>query len=36
MARLGKCTTSIRLPLTPLAEHNQAILEQVMQSAGLL
>jgi 4-hydroxy-tetrahydrodipicolinate synthase len=36
MARLGKCSTAIRLPLTPLAEHNQDVLEQVMQSAGLL
>jgi 4-hydroxy-tetrahydrodipicolinate synthase len=36
VSRMGLCKTNMRLPLTPLSEANQPVLERVMQSAGLI
>ncbi|MDR1968349.1 MAG: 4-hydroxy-tetrahydrodipicolinate synthase [Burkholderiaceae bacterium] len=36
MARLGLCGGTLRLPMTPLAEANQPLLEQALRDAGLL
>ena len=36
MARMGLCGPTMRLPMTPLAKANEAVVEQALQSAGLL
>jgi 4-hydroxy-tetrahydrodipicolinate synthase len=36
VARMGRCQTALRLPLTPLTESSQVALERVMQSTGLI
>ncbi len=36
VARMGHCKGAMRLPLTPLTDANQPVLERVMQSAGLI
>ena len=36
MARLGLCGDALRLPITPLSEHGQTIVEQALRDAGLL
>ena len=36
MARMGLCGPTMRLPMTPLAKPNEAVVEQALQSAGLL
>lgn len=35
-ARMGLCGPAMRLPLTPLTDANQQVLERVMQSTGLI
>ena len=36
MARMGLCGGTMRLPMTPLAQANEAVVEQALKSAGLL
>ncbi|AVO34953.1 4-hydroxy-tetrahydrodipicolinate synthase [Ottowia oryzae] len=36
MARMGLCGPTMRLPMTPLAKANEAVVEQALQNAGLL
>ena len=36
VARMGRCKTNLRLPLTVLSSANQPALERVMQSTGLI
>jgi 4-hydroxy-tetrahydrodipicolinate synthase len=36
VARMGLCTDTLRLPMTPLTEANRQSLEQVMKSTGLV
>ena len=36
MARMGLCGPTLRLPMTPLSKGNEAVVEQALQSAGLL
>ncbi len=36
MARLGLCGPALRLPMTPLDQANEPVVEQALQSAGLL
>jgi 4-hydroxy-tetrahydrodipicolinate synthase len=36
MTRLGLCGGTLRLPMTPLAQTNQPLLEQALRDAGLL
>ena len=36
MARLGLCGPALRLPMTPLAEANEPVVEQALRDAGLL
>ena len=36
MARMGLCGPTMRLPMTPLAQANEAVVEQALQNAGLL
>ena len=36
MARLGLCGAALRLPITPLAEAGQAVVEPALREAGLL
>ena len=35
-ARMGLCTETMRLPMTPLTQANQSALERVMRATGLL
>ncbi|MBP7452390.1 MAG: 4-hydroxy-tetrahydrodipicolinate synthase [Ottowia sp.] len=36
MSRMGLCGPTMRLPMTPLTPSNEAVVEQALQSAGLL
>ena len=36
MARMGLCGGTMRLPMTPLAQANEAVVEQALKAAGLL
>ncbi|TSE27640.1 4-hydroxy-tetrahydrodipicolinate synthase [Tepidimonas aquatica] len=36
MARLGLCGPTLRLPLTPLSAHGQAVVEAALRASGLL
>ena len=36
MQRLGLCGGTLRLPLTPLAQANQTVVENALRAAGLL
>jgi 4-hydroxy-tetrahydrodipicolinate synthase len=36
LARLGRCSATVRLPITPLSAQAQAVVEQSMREAGLL
>ncbi|MDQ6680388.1 MAG: 4-hydroxy-tetrahydrodipicolinate synthase [Pseudomonadota bacterium] len=36
LARIGRCSAGLRLPITPLTEGGQAIVEAAMREAGLL
>ncbi len=36
MARMGLCGSTMRLPMTPLAQANEAVVEQALKAAGLL
>ena len=36
MAKLGLCGASLRLPITPLTDAGQAVVEQAMRDAALL
>jgi 4-hydroxy-tetrahydrodipicolinate synthase len=36
LSRLGRCGGALRLPMTPLAEANQAVVEAALREAGLL
>ena len=36
MARMGLCGPTLRLPMTPLSKANEPVVEQALQSAGLL
>lgn len=36
MARLGLCGSAMRLPLTPLAQANESVVEAALRAAGLL
>ncbi len=36
MARLGKCGPTLRLPMTPLTNANEAVVEQALRAVGLL
>ncbi|MBC7601039.1 MAG: 4-hydroxy-tetrahydrodipicolinate synthase, partial [Ramlibacter sp.] len=36
MARMGLCGGTLRLPMTPLASANEAVVEGALQAAGLL
>jgi 4-hydroxy-tetrahydrodipicolinate synthase len=36
VARMGRCKSTLRLPLTPLTSPSQAALERVLQAAGLI
>jgi 4-hydroxy-tetrahydrodipicolinate synthase len=36
MSRLGKCRPDVRLPITPLTEAGQALVDRAMRDAGVL
>nr|WP_145546328.1 4-hydroxy-tetrahydrodipicolinate synthase [Variovorax boronicumulans] len=36
MARMGLCGGTMRLPMTPLAQHNEAVVEAALRASGLL
>ena len=36
MARMGLCGPTLRLPMTPLAQANEAVVEGALRAAGLL
>ncbi|HAU57083.1 MAG TPA: 4-hydroxy-tetrahydrodipicolinate synthase, partial [Comamonadaceae bacterium] len=36
MARLGLCGGTLRLPMTPLSQGNEAVVEGALRAAGLL
>ena len=36
MARMGLCGGTLRLPMTPLAQTNEAVVERALRSAGLI
>jgi 4-hydroxy-tetrahydrodipicolinate synthase len=36
MARMGLCSGTLRLPMTPLSQGNEAAVEGALRSAGLL
>jgi 4-hydroxy-tetrahydrodipicolinate synthase len=36
VARMGRCKSTLRLPLTPLTSPSQAALERVLQASGLI
>ena len=36
MARMGLCGGTMRLPMTPLSQGNEAVVEGALRSAGLL
>ena len=36
MARLGLCGDTLRLPMTPLEAHNEAVVDQALRASGLL
>lgn len=36
MSRLGKCRPDVRLPITPLTQAGQALVDRAMRDAGVL
>jgi 4-hydroxy-tetrahydrodipicolinate synthase len=36
MARMGLCGGTMRLPMTPLAQNNEAVVEAALRASGLL
>ncbi|RYF70285.1 MAG: 4-hydroxy-tetrahydrodipicolinate synthase, partial [Comamonadaceae bacterium] len=36
LQRMGRCGGTLRLPMTPLAESNESIVEGALRAAGLL
>jgi 4-hydroxy-tetrahydrodipicolinate synthase len=36
LARLGRCGGTLRLPMTPLAAANEAVVEGALRASGLL